>query len=181
MAGLFDATRPGFGYEKQVRGGTNDWLTPPDLVKMLGSFELDPCGCPGMPWRLAPVTFMPPRQDGLSLPWKGRVFCNPPYGDAITDWVERIHEHGDGILLIYSRTETDAWLRVWATGHGFLFPHGRIAFYTPRGIKKSGGTAPSALIAYGRRNVAALRNAGIAGAFLERPTVLEGVRASSIN
>jgi hypothetical protein len=56
----------GFGFEKPVEGNTNDWLTPPKLLKKLGTFDLDPCGCPGMPWSTATTIYFPPEQDGLN-------------------------------------------------------------------------------------------------------------------
>jgi hypothetical protein len=32
----------GFGFEKPLEGNTNDWLTPLELLKRLGTFDLDP-------------------------------------------------------------------------------------------------------------------------------------------
>jgi hypothetical protein len=54
----------GFGFENPVQGNTNDWLTPSGLPPRLGPFDLDPCGCPGMPWRIATTTFFLPEHDG---------------------------------------------------------------------------------------------------------------------
>ncbi len=169
----------GFGFERPYEGGTNDWLTPPRLVRMLGDFDLDPCACPNPPWALAKKSYTPP-QNGLSLPWEGRVFCNPPYGPYVEDWVKRMGAHGNGILLIFSRTETAAWRWVWQTGDAFLFPEGRVSFYRPDGKRAKSGTAPSALIAYGAANLAALRDSGIAGAFFERVKIVGSVKASSL-
>jgi hypothetical protein len=90
----------GFGFEKPNTGETNDWLTPPELLQRLGTFDLDPCGCPGMPWRTATTTYSLPEHDGLSEPWCGRVFCNSPYGPNVRDWARRMAAHGNGILLI---------------------------------------------------------------------------------
>jgi hypothetical protein len=33
--------------------GTDRWLSPPDLLALLGEFDLDPCCEPWMPWRTA--------------------------------------------------------------------------------------------------------------------------------
>lgn len=168
----------GFGYEKPGEGFTNDWLTPPELVRMLGHFDLDPCACPTSPWTLAEVNYAPP-QDGLVLPWHGRVFCNPPYGPHVGRWAERMREHGNGILLIFSRTETTAWQQVWR-GDAFLFPYGRISFLRADGSKAKSGTAPSALIAYGRDNAGTLRRCGLAGAYFEGVELLSGRKASTL-
>ena len=170
----------GFGFEKPYEGDTNDWLTPPKLVHMLGEFDLDPCACPRQPWQLAKKSYALPEADGLVRPWEGRVFCNPPYGPHVGDWVKRMAAHGNGILLIFSRTETEAWKWVWRTGDAFLFPTGRVSFFRPTGKRASSGTAPSALIAYGENNVKALRECGIAGAFFPKVEIVGTVKASSL-
>src|SRR3989304_5243370 len=66
----------GFGFEKPYEGDTNDWLTPPKLVRMLGEFDLDPCACPRQPCALAKNSYALPEANGLTLRWEGRVFCN---------------------------------------------------------------------------------------------------------
>jgi len=145
---------------------------------MLGEFDLDPCGCPLSPYRLAKVTYLPPDQDGLTLPWEGRVFCNPPYGPHVGEWAKRMAEHRNGILLIFRRTETEVWRGIWKAGDAFLFPYGRINFLRADGERANSGTAPSALIAYGQNNVEALQNSGIAGALQSRAELLGGIKAS---
>jgi hypothetical protein len=179
QSGVFEATRSGFGFEKQGEGETNDWLTPPDLVKALGEFDLDPCGCPGQPWLLAKKTYFLPANDGLKDPWVGRVFCNPPYGSHVGDWAERLRKHGNGIFLIFSRTETKAWEGIWQGCDAVLMPSGRIKFFRPDGSPAKTGTAPSALIAYGQNNVEALKTCGLAGALCVKPVYLKGKKASA--
>jgi hypothetical protein len=155
----------GTGMERAYQGQTNDWCTPPEIVDALGTFDLDPCGCPGSK-RLAKTTYEPP-QNGLDLPWTGRVFCNPPYGPNVGDWTTRLAVHGNGVLLIFARVETRAWRKIWCTADGILFPFRRITFLRPDGRKAQSGTAPSALVAYGGANVEALRHSGIEGALVE--------------
>jgi DNA N-6-adenine-methyltransferase (Dam) len=163
----FEATRGGFGYESPVQGETNDWWTPPEIVAKLGRFDLDPCAGVGQE-PLADRVYVPSHndQDGLALPWEGRVFCNPPYGPNVGDWAEKMAEHGNGILLIFARVETKAWRKIWATADGILFPFRRITFLRPGGDKAKSGTAPSAFCAYGWMNVEALRLCGIEGALV---------------
>jgi hypothetical protein len=169
----------GLAIEKPGEGNTNDWLTPPELVKRLGEFDLDPCGCPVMPWRIATTTYFLPDHDGLVEPWMGRVFCNPPYGPHISKWATKMAEHRNGIFLIYSRTETKAWKQIWEEADAFLFPYGRVRFHYPDGRKAQQGQAPSCLIAYGENNVSALQNASIAGAFLNRALWIDGDKIST--
>jgi hypothetical protein len=98
-------------HERAV-GATVEWYTPPNLFLLLmrGNadpwFDLDPAGSP------EGVSFVPARRiirppdDGLAHPWFGHVWLNPPYGPAGAPFVHRMVAHGDGLLLLPSRTET---------------------------------------------------------------------------
>ena len=162
----FDATRSGFGYESPVEGITNDWWTPPGIVAKLGRFDLDPCAGVGQS-SLADRVYSPP-QNGLVLPWEGRVWCNPPYGPHIKDWAEKMACHHNGILLIFARVETKAWHHIWATADAILFPFRRITFLRPGGFEAKSGTAPSAFCAYGTANAIHLQLSGIKGALVTK-------------
>ena len=133
----------GFGFEKPNEGNTNNWLTPPALLQRLGRFDLDPCGCAGMPWSTATTTYFLPEHDGLRDPWFGRVFCNPPYGPNVGAWGRRMADHANGIMLIFARTETKAWQRdVFPLADATLFLDGRVRFRLPSGERgKSGDCA----------------------------------------
>lgn len=169
----------GFGFEKPHTGETNDWLTPLALLERLAPFDLDPCGCVGMPWRIATTTYFLPEKDGLVEPWSGRVFCNPPYGPNVGEWARRMAEHGNGIMLIFLRTDTATWQRdILPFADATLLLDGRVHFYRPSGERGKSGTAPSALLAYGQSNVEVLRKAGIAGALYPKAEMLVGVKAS---
>lgn len=89
-------------------GSTREWYTPPEVFDALGlRFDLDvasPMGGP-VPWVPAD-RFYSPRENGLMQPWEGRVWCNPPYGPPGMAFVQRMVEHGNGMLLVPARTET---------------------------------------------------------------------------
>jgi hypothetical protein len=90
-------------------------------------------------------------------------------------------EHGNGIMLIFARTETEAWQEnVFPFADATLLLAGRVRFHLPTGEQGKSGTAPSALLAYGQTNVDALRNAGIAGALFLKPEMLAGIKASQL-
>lgn len=154
-------------HHRPVRGKTDEWLTPPEILKALGPFDLDPCAPEVRPWDTA-KTHYTKEADGLVLPWKGRVFLNPPYGPEARKWLRKLSLHGDGIALIFARTETDAFFRYgWNRAHAMLFLRGRLHFYDVQGGRaRHNAGAPSVLIAYGVLNAAMLAACGIPGQFI---------------
>jgi hypothetical protein len=155
-----------FNYERDFQGGTETWLTPKWILSPLGEFDLDPCAHPD--WPTAKEHFYWPAQDGLFLPWHGRVWCNPPYAETDA-WVERMALHDCGTLLIFARTDTARFRRIWATAKAMLFLYGRVAFLREDRSETDGGNAPSVLIAFGARDAEILgeaKHAGLQGAFV---------------
>ncbi len=143
-----------------------EWLTPPELVKQLGDFDLDPC-CPiDAPFYHA-TNHYTIIDDGLSKKWSGRVYLNPPYGRGMELWLEKLKQHGNGIALIFARTETKCFFEhIWHDADAILFVKGRIKFYHVSGVQGGTPGAPSVFIAYGKENAIALQNSGIEGRFL---------------
>jgi hypothetical protein len=145
---------------------TVEWLTPPELVIKLGNFDLDPCSPINAPFLHAKNNFTT-IDDGLTKEWFGRVYLNPPYGRGMELWMEKLKNHGNGIALIFARTETKCFFEhIWNDAHGVLFVKGRIRFYHVSGIQGGTPGAPSVFIAYGEQNALALKNSGIEGRFL---------------
>ncbi len=149
------------------RGRTDEWLTPPGIIRAMGPFDLDPCSPVDRPWPTA-AEHLTVWQNGLQARWSVRVWLNPPYGPQLASWLRKMAQHGDGIALIFARTETKAfhdW--VWDRADALLFLRGRINFYNVKGErsdKNAGG--PSVLIAYGRDNAMKLKTCGIRGKYL---------------
>jgi hypothetical protein len=106
--------------------------------------------------------------------WSGRVWLTPPYGPETTLWLAKLAKHGDGIAIVFARTETRFFFRwVWPHATALLFLRGRLHFHRgdgKRAAANSGG--PSVLIAYGDANAVALRVCGLEGAWVD----VSGVR-----
>ena len=126
------------------------WLTPPDLIKALGEFDLDPCTPENMPWQTAKKMLSKERDgDGLTTEWNGRVWCNPPYGRETFKWLEKLAAHGNGIALIFARTETKGFQReVFSKAHAVFFIEGRLKFHKADGTQGGSANAPSCLVSY---------------------------------
>ena len=72
------------------------------------------------------------RRDGLSAMWYGNVWCNPPYGRVIRDWVKKAYIYqGLSVLLVPSRTDT-AWF------HDYCYLNNRVRIEFLRGRVKFG-------------------------------------------
>lgn len=162
------------GAHHSAAAKTTTWLTPPDILAKLGgpdSFDLDPCAAPNMPWRTA-RHMLTEAEDGLAHDWRqfgGRVYLNPPYTNSeIGTWLSRLGDHGDGIALIFARTETEVFHRqVWERCDALLFMEGRLYFHHGDGTRASANAgAPSVFCAYGEENADILNECGIPGAFV---------------
>jgi hypothetical protein len=149
------------------QGATNEWLTPPEILQVLGPFDLDPCAMVDQPWQTARIQWTI-KDNGCMRPWSGRVWLNPPYGPSTGGWLRLLSEHGDGIAIVFARTETAMFFEwVWPKADALLFLKGRPHFCRQDGSRAEGNSGgPVVLIAYGARNAEQLSRCGIPGAFV---------------
>ena len=73
----------------------------------------------------------PSRRDGLTANWDGlSIWCNPPYGRGIADWVSRADKESKTkkvVMLLPARTDT-AWFHDYVIKHTVTFLRGRLKF-----------------------------------------------------
>lgn len=127
---------------------TDEWATPQDLFDRLDAcfhFTLDPCATEEN--HKAPK-FYTREQDGLKQDWGGEViWCNPPYGRTIGEWIKRCAEHqGIAVMLIPARTDT-RWWHQYINGNPNASVHfikGRLKF----GGAKNSAPFPSAIVIF---------------------------------
>ncbi len=144
-------------------GKNDEWLTPPEILKALGDFDLDPCAPAVRPWSTAKEHISPP-EDGLRYTWAGRVWLNPPFNRyARPYWMQAMAEHGNGVMLIPAATETEAFYDyVWDKADAVCFVKTRPHFYDVAGKRAKANCGCSiALVAYGRSNALALSKANL--------------------
>ncbi len=159
----------GIGSHQSSRSGTCEWLTPPSILKSLGSFDLDPCAPTKRPWSIATQHFTRD-DDGIRQDWVGRVWLNPPYDeDLIWRFMGKMAEHNNGIALVFARTETRWFFNfVWSYASAILFLRGRLNFYLPNGQEsKKNASAPSVLISYGEECADILERCGLDGKYIK--------------
>lgn len=145
------------------RGTTDVWLTPPHIIKAVGPFDLDPCAAPEpRPWLTAARHYdITKGQDGLTLPWSGMVWCNPPFGPDAGDWLELAANHGATVALVLARTETEWFFKTaWERAGGLFFLRGRLHFHYPNGERAAQNCgAPPVLVGYGEEALRRLARA----------------------
>lgn len=111
---------------------TDLWETPQDFFDKLNSefsFDLDACA---LPENAKCAAYFTPEQDGLSQPWRGTVWCNPPYGRQIGTWVEKAAGSTAAgatvVMLLPARTDTK-WFHEYIYGKAEIrFVPGRLKF-----------------------------------------------------
>lgn len=142
-------------FDADMFANRNDrYLTPLPLVRACGEFDLDPCGAPG---HATASTVWTPEAigDGLSLPWFGRVWLNPPYGRTIGEWVDRLFQHGSGVALLPCTPDTALWQTlVLPRAASILFVRGRVRYVNARYTANH----PSALVAVSEQDAEILRS-----------------------
>lgn len=129
---------------------TDNWATPQDFFDNLNEefhFTLDPCAneenhkCD---------LFFTKEQDGLTKDWGGRVvFCNPPYGKEIANWVRYSYEQSQKpnttvVMLIPARTDTRYF-------HDYIYGKAEIRFIKGRlrfGDATTAAPFPSMVVIY---------------------------------
>ena len=111
--------------------------TPPSVYEQLDRefhFDFDPCPLHG-----------DAVGDGLTASWVGRrVFCNPPYGPGIEDWLAKAREAVLAVFLLPARTDTRWWHEFALKADEIRFVRGRLKF----GDAKNGPPFPSLIFVY---------------------------------
>lgn len=125
---------PLFGVQ-QATLTSDDYYTPAWVFEQMGlTFDLDVCAPPGGIEWIPAARHYTQADDGLSQPWDGRVWMNPPYSDC-APWIRRFIDHGNGVCLVQvSRAGHGA--AIWDSADGIMFA-GTFAFVEPAGFKRT--------------------------------------------
>jgi len=159
----------------------DDWCTPPRVYEPLWEtcgIDMDPCA--GDYQTLARIN-IDEDQDGLTTPWEGVVYCNPPYSEK-SRWIERaIDQYQNNrtvemvFLLLPDSTDVKSWWHGQLAEHSrwTLFYEGRVKFIDPVREEQMGSPPHgSALCILGEPSPATLRRLSEEGDLVERPKFL---------
>ena len=140
------------------------WFTPRSILDRLGSFDLDPAN--SMPEKFPTAAkHYGPSEDGLRQIWIGRVWLNPPFSNA-RPWIRKLIEHGNGIALVFCRSDAVWFLDAVQAATVCLLVKGRIEFQRTDG-KSSRCPLGCVLLAFGEPNAERLKASGLAGVYVE--------------
>jgi site-specific DNA-methyltransferase (adenine-specific) len=130
---------------------TDLWATPQNFFDELDKefhFTLDPCATPE---NAKCKKYYTVKEDGLKQDWQGEtVFCNPPYGKAIKDWVKKCYEESRKpnttvVMLIPARTDTTYFHEyIYKKAKEIRFVKGRLKF----GCSKNSAPFPSMVVIF---------------------------------
>ncbi|MCB1418680.1 MAG: hypothetical protein KDJ74_06640 [Notoacmeibacter sp.] len=110
-----------------------EWATPQYIFDALDEefdFTLDPCATPE---NAKCARYYTMRDNGLMQDWKReRVFCNPPYGRQVGDWVRKCYQssvEGALVVVLLPCATSTGWFHEWIHGKAELrFIKGRLKF-----------------------------------------------------
>lgn len=136
--------------------GKDDWATPRkifDPIHKFAEFTVDACA---NDFNKRIDNYWDIKKDGLSQDWSThRVWCNPPFGRSIGDWVETAamtdwgHGFTGAIFLVPARTDT-AWWHDWVMPYAEItFLRGRVKYEHPTDTSGAAAPFPSVLLYYG--------------------------------
>jgi ParB family chromosome partitioning protein len=122
--------------------GDNEWYTPKEYIerihKVMGDIDLDPASCKVANQIVRATQFFSLEDDGLSRPWHGRVFMNPPYSQPhIQNFTEKLIDHvaaadvSQAVVLVNNATETKWGQFLLRYASAVCFPAGRVKFWHP--------------------------------------------------
>lgn len=153
---------------------TPEHYTPPEIVKsavtVLGRIDLDPCSNSKTDPIVPAAAHYTAEDDGLTLPWRGTVYMNPPYGRGIGLWIDKfcaaysLGQVSAAIALVPARTDTRWWQRLNGPRPLVCFVAGRLAFLGNR----QSAPFPSAVVYLGSDLAAFYREFGSHGEIYRR-------------
>jgi len=149
---LLDDTRPKGGMPYRgfsPEAYSTEWYTPPVYVEaareVMGGIDIDPASCAEAQETVAAACYYSEAEDGLSKPWEGRTWINPPYGAAAQQFTDKLlseYQAGkvtEAIILLNAFSVTAQWFRpLW--DFTLCFASERVKFLRPG---NEPGTAPA--------------------------------------
>jgi hypothetical protein len=136
---------------------STSWITPQWIIDKIGLSDLDPCGFKSDGEFITKCAYdsytLYDNQDGLSLPWSGSIYCNPPYNNTRA-WAKKCREHydkngDDVIMLIKCSSGTKYFQDEISHATGIVLLRDRVSFLDESGKDVGKARFASILVAFG--------------------------------
>jgi hypothetical protein len=138
--------------------GSVEFYTPPHLIeaarRVLGGIDLDPSSCDSAQQQVQAERYFTHEDDGLSQPWVGRCWINPPYRGA-GRFVDKLLAElraghvTEAVLLVNSYTELQWFHRAATACAAICFLLDRVTFKRPEDDHLTRSAYGSAVIYFG--------------------------------
>lgn len=142
--------------------GKEEWWTPVHIVaacwRTMDGIDLDPASTPEANGRVQATRFYTRADNGLTLPWHGRVFLNFPFsGRANERWVRKAiasfqSGEAEAVCVVSFASQETAWGQL-LTAYPRWIPAGRVAYYDPVAGKPQTGPPKGSMVTYIGRDV----------------------------
>lgn len=146
-------------HEQMTESYTCEWETPPEVFKPLDEefhFDLDVCATRS---NRKCKKFYSKEDDGLSKPWQGVCWMNPPYGREINKWAAKAAGAADAglattVACLPARVDT-RWFHdtVWDVRAGraregveLRFIRGRVRYINEKGERMASAKFPNVIV-----------------------------------
>lgn len=157
--GMVDAARDMVHNHRAQGTGENEWYTPVEHMEtvraFMGVIDLDPASSDAAQRVVQASRYFTITDDGLTQPWSGNVWLNPPYAQPaiahfIAKMIDELPNITEAIMLTHNYTDT-AWFHVaMSKCSAVCFTRGRIGFLNPEG-KKAAPTQGQSFFYFGER------------------------------
>jgi phage N-6-adenine-methyltransferase len=137
---------------KKLGSGNNEWYTPEEYIEVareaLGDIDLDPASSDAAQKTVKARNYYTAKDNGLTKPWHGRVWLNPPYTQPLMgQFIDKLIAERNAkrveaaILLTHSFTDTLWFQKTTMLCQAVCLSRGRIAFIDEHGV--SFGASPA--------------------------------------
>lgn len=136
---------------------SDEWYTPPHIVELarhaMGSIDLDPASSEIANSTVKAQHYFTQQDNGLTKPWSGNVFLNPPYS-MVSQFIDYATDQfifgliDNAVVVVNASTDTHWFQPLW--NHTIWFPLGRIKFINADGSPSKSPSKGNAVVLLSR-------------------------------